>query len=402
MAEPTENPRSLRILFLAPQPFFEVRGTPLAVRALVEALSGFGHTVHLLTYPQGEPLELPGVRQIRSLRLPVGRVRPGFSLAKLLLDGPFALEAWGRMAFGRYDVVHAVEEAAHLAAPLARALRLPLVMDVDSSIADQLEASRLPFKSAALALVRRLEARALRGAAAVITVCGALSEGVRRIAPEAPVFQIEDPPLVDATTVVRREDVAALRRSLGLGDGPVALYSGNFEPYQGVDLLVDAAPLLGDVQLVLMGGEPAEIESLRKRAARLGVAHRVFFSGKRPPTELPAFLDLADVLVSPRRVGRNTPFKVYTYLASGKPLVATAIATHTQILTADIATLVGVSAEDLAAGIRSVLGDPLGAIERAIRGRALVEREYGRKAFAGKVQRAYEHVARAVKPRPGA
>jgi glycosyltransferase involved in cell wall biosynthesis len=151
-----------------------------------------------------------------------------------------------------------------------------------------------------------------------------------------------------------------------------------------------------------MGGEPAEIESLRKRAARLGVAHRVFFSGKRPPTELPAFLDLADVLVSPRRVGRNTPFKVYTYLASGKPLVATAIATHTQILTADIATLVGVSAEDLAAGIRSVLGDPLGAIERAIRGRALVEREYGRKAFAGKVQRAYEHVARAVKPRPGA
>ena len=45
------------------------------------------------------------------------------------------------MAVGRYDVVHAVEEAAHLAAPLARLLRLPLVVDVDSSIPDQLRDS---------------------------------------------------------------------------------------------------------------------------------------------------------------------------------------------------------------------------------------------------------------------
>ena len=39
-----------------------------------------------------------------------------------------------------------------------------------------------------------------------------------------------------------------------------------------------------------------------------------------------------DVLASPRRHGQNTPFKVFTYLASGKPLVATRIPTHTQLL----------------------------------------------------------------------
>jgi len=61
----------LRILFLAPQPFFEVRGTPLAVLAMLRALTGLGHQVDLLTFPQGAPVDLAGVRHRRSLRLPV-------------------------------------------------------------------------------------------------------------------------------------------------------------------------------------------------------------------------------------------------------------------------------------------------------------------------------------------
>src|SRR5512138_2215493 len=115
----------LRILVLAPQPFFEVRGTPLAVRALVTVLGEMGHAVDLLTYPRGADVALPGVRHLRSLRLPVGHVRPGFSLAKVLLDGPFIVEAALRIASGRYDVIHAVEEAAHLVAPIARLTRTP-------------------------------------------------------------------------------------------------------------------------------------------------------------------------------------------------------------------------------------------------------------------------------------
>ena len=45
--------RRLRVLFLAPQPFFEVRGTPLAVLHLTRALAALGHEVDLLTFPQG-------------------------------------------------------------------------------------------------------------------------------------------------------------------------------------------------------------------------------------------------------------------------------------------------------------------------------------------------------------
>lgn len=382
----------MRILVLAPQPFFEVRGTPLAVAALVRALSGLGHEVDLLTFPQGEDAPLGGARHLRSLRLPVGRVRAGASLAKLLLDVPFMAEAWWRMALGRYDVVHAVEEAAHLAAPVARLLRLPLVVDVDSSVSDQLAESGFARRGPLLWAARALERRALRQSAAVITVCASLSRLVRERAPAARVFQIEDPPLVDGV-VPEPEPVQALREELGLDTRPVVLYSGNFEPYQGLPLLLEAAALVPDAQFVFMGGEPAQVRAARASADALGCGSRCVFAGTRPPRELSRFLALADVVVSPRCRGVNTPFKVFTYLASGRALVATRLPTHTQILDDDLAFLVEPTGPALAAGIRQALADPAEARRRAENARALIERGYSATAFADKVRRAYSELA---------
>src|SRR5512146_3312457 len=226
--------RKLRILFLAPQPFFEVRGTPLAVLHMTRALASLGHEVDLLTFPRGEPAPVDGVRHLRSPRLPVGRVKAGPSLAKLALDLPFLAEAVARLAIGRYDVVHAVEEAAHLIAPFARLLRVPLVMDVDSSIPDQLRYSGFATRGPVLWLAEALERHALRHSAVAVTVCASLTGGVRARAPQVPVFQVEDPPLADRADPPAAALVDALRRELGLCPQPVVLYSGNFEPYQGV------------------------------------------------------------------------------------------------------------------------------------------------------------------------
>ena len=388
--------RPLRILFLAPQPFFEVRGTPLAVLHLTRALAGLGHEIDLLTFPQGEPAATEGVRHLRSLRLPVGRVKAGPSLAKMLLDVPFVAEAVWRLAFGRYDVVHAVEEAAHLVAPFARLLGIPLVMDVDSSIPDQLRYSGFATRGPLLWLAETLEASALRHAAAAVTVCTSLTDGVKRRAPGVAVFQVEDPPLVDRRQPPAPDEVESLRRGLSLGNGPVILYSGNFEPYQGVELMLEATPQVPGAQFLFMGGRTLEIERLRQRAHDLGTGSRVFFSGTRPPSELPVFLTLADVLCSPRIKGENTPFKLYTYLASGKPIVATRIATHTQLLDDSLAFLVEPSAEGVASGLRQALEQRGEARARAERGLALVDREYSVERYREKVAHAYAEIARVV------
>ena len=164
---------------------------------MTRALAALGHQVDLLTFPQGGDAPADGVRHLRSLRLPVGRVKAGPSLAKMALDVPFVAEAVARLAFGRYDVVHAVEEAAHLVAPFARLLRVPLVMDVDSSIPDQLRYSGFATRGPILWAAEALERYALRHSAAAVTVCASLTDGVRRRAPAVPVFQVEDPPLAD-------------------------------------------------------------------------------------------------------------------------------------------------------------------------------------------------------------
>jgi len=379
-----------------------VRGTPLAVLHMTRALVALGHSVDLLTFPRGQAAPVAGVRHLRSLSLPVGRVKAGPSLAKLALDVPFVLEAAWRLRFGRYDVVHAVEEAAHLIAPFARLFDVPLVMDVDSSIPDQLRYSGFATRGPLLRLAGALERHALRHSAAAVTVCASLTDGVRARAPEVPVFQVEDPPLVDPRSAPAPEAVAELRRELALGPWPVVLYSGNFEPYQGVELLLDAFALVPHVQLLLMGGGPDDVARMKAEARSRGVGERCIFSGQRPPSELPLFLALADVLASPRAKGQNTPFKIFTYLASGKPLVATRIATHTQLLDDTTAFLVEPTPEGLAAGLQTALDHPADAAARAGRGRDLLEREYGVERYREKIARAYATVERLAARKPPA
>jgi len=362
---------------------------------MVSALAAQGHEVELLTYSQGEDVAIPGVRHRRSLALPVGRVRAGPSLAKLALDVPFIAGAWWRMAVGRFDVVHAVEEAAHFAAPVARLLGLPLVVDVDSSIPDQLRESGFATRGPLLWAAEALENHALRHSVAVVTVCASLTNGVRRRAPRAQVFQVEDPPLLGPAASAA--DVATLKASLGLDARPVVLYSGNFERYQGVELLVDAAALVPDSQFVFMGGEPEQIARMRTRPTVISRGGNCVFAGKRPTAELPAFLGTATMVVSPRLSGANTPFKVYTYLASGRPLVATRILTHTQLVDDSLSWLVEPTPEGLAGGVRAVLADPDEARRRAARGLDLIAREYSEARHAEKVAAAYAAIANAIR-----
>src|SRR5690349_9299956 len=54
-----------RILVVAPQPFYQDRGTPIALRQVLQALSESGRGVDLVTYPVGEDVAMRGLRIIR-------------------------------------------------------------------------------------------------------------------------------------------------------------------------------------------------------------------------------------------------------------------------------------------------------------------------------------------------
>jgi glycosyltransferase involved in cell wall biosynthesis len=184
-----------------------------------------------------------------------------------------------------------------------------------------------------------------------------------------------------------------VRSELGLAaDTPVVLYTGTFEAYQGLDLLFAAARVVlsarPDARFVLAGGRPEQVDQAKKQAHAQGVADSVVFAGQRPAEEIPEYLDAADVLVSPRSHGTNTPLKIYQYLRSGRPIVATRLLTHTQVLDDEVSFLTAATPEGFAAGILTALSDRVRSHDVGERARRLAETKYSYEAYLNRTRQA--------------
>jgi len=172
-------------------------------------------------------------------------------------------------------------------------------------------------------------------------------------------------------------------------DVPVIMYVGNLESYQGVGLLLQAFHQidlnLTPAHLVIIGGSQEHISSYGAQAEQLGVENEVSFLGPRPVDQLTQYLKGAAITVSPRTKGRNTPMKVYSYLDSGRALLATRLLTHTQVLDDQIAMLVDPNPADMARGLRTLLEDDALRSEMGRSARARVAAEFSPPAYARKV-----------------
>jgi len=383
----------VKILLLAPHPFFSQRGTPIAERMLLEVLCAEGHEVEVLTFPEGEDPGIPGCRVHRVAFLPGTRgVRPGFSLKKLALDAVMLGRFLALLRRGRFDVVHAVEESVFMALLGKQWFGVPYVYDMDSGLAQQM-VDRFP----ALRPVRRLldacERAAVRESRGTLAVCGSLEEQARAHHPGGLVARLEDPSLLG--TADEDSTVADLVPEDWRGL-PLVLYVGNLQPYQGIDLLLAAfahtVKEVPDARLAVVGGDSDSIERYR-REVRDG---RVWFAGPRPVSALGACLRQATVLVSPRTQGTNTPMKLYSYLDSGRPVLATRLPTHTQVLDDEVALLVEPAPEVMGRGLARLLRDEVLRERLAAGARRLVQRELTREAFRRKLLGFYHTVAETI------
>src|SRR5262245_12747826 len=105
---------------IAPEPFFEPRGTPFSEFHRIRALTELGHQVDLVTYPFGRDVTLPGLRVFRSLRPPFLRtVGVGPSFAKIPLDALLTLSVVRRALSQQYDAIHSHEEGGLIGVAMA-------------------------------------------------------------------------------------------------------------------------------------------------------------------------------------------------------------------------------------------------------------------------------------------
>lgn len=382
------------ILVLAPQPFFVHRGTPIAVFHLVETLARDGFKVDLLSYPLGESPSLPGVNLIRSnCPLPFKQITAGFSFKKLILDMFFFFKAWYLLTRKKYKIVHGVEEAAVIALILGFFFDFKLVFDMDSSIPEQM-AERFPSLKNLFSPIQWLEEKALRKAEMTFAVCPYLAEKAKHVTPEKVVL-LTDFSLVPFST----RDTSNIRSLRELSGGkPLYLYVGNLEKYQGIELALKGFAVSAKQGLafhfICMGGEPAHRLFYEQMADSLGIARQVSFLAGCPVTELIHYLTQADVLVSPRMTGKNTPMKVYTYMDSGVAILATRIESHLQILTDETACLVDPTPESFAKGVSQLNSQENLKLDLGLHARKKSQESYQIEHYRSRLLSSYHHLIR--------
>lgn len=381
---------------LAPEPFFEPRGTPFSEYHRIKALGELGHSIDLVTYPIGRDVDLPNLRIFRSLRPPwVRKVPIGPSFTKVVLDALMVLTISRRILAARYDLIHSHEEMGLVGVWLGRWLRIPHLYDMHSSLPQQLSNFTYSRSRLLRGLFNWAEAQMVHRSRGVITICQELQDTVTEMGAGDRSVLIENVmggDVDDRATLTPAE----IRSRWSIPPGsPVALYTGTFEAYQGVELLVRAAARLAAshpaLRVLVVGGEPDQVERMRALAREIGAASVLSFTGQQPAREIPAFVATADLLVSPRIRGTNTPLKIYSYLRSGKPIVATKLRTHTQVLDESVARLVEPDEAQLASAIADLLDRPDERVRLAAAACRLAAEKYSREAY---VQRTADVYAR--------
>jgi glycosyltransferase involved in cell wall biosynthesis len=381
----------MKILMLAPEPFFQPRGTPISIYFRIKALSDLDHDIDLVTYHLGEEKSF---KNFRIHRIPplffIKKVKVGPSISKIPLDFLLFCRATGMLLSRSYDLIFSHEEAAWFGTVLARLWRIPHIYDMHSSLPQQLENFGFSRSLILKKILTYLERFVLRNSQSVIVICLDLlqkleQEGVSHKGTLVENFLDFESPAYSPSQIQQDRKKVAPRGE------KIVLYAGNFEPYQGIPLLLRAGAELKKVPVVLLlvGGKPAHVEVMRRNARELSLGERVHFIGQVTPSEVSRYLSMADVLVSPRISGTNTPLKIYTFLKSGKPLVATNLWTHTQILSEKIAILCEPDPKSLARGLMSALFDEDASL-RARNAKLFADKEYTFTKYKRKITQVLE------------
>lgn len=388
----------MRILMLSPQPFFEPRGTPISVYQRLEALSALGHEIDLLTYHVGKDVEIPNLKihRVRGLKV-IRHVRVGPSRAKIFLDVMIFLKAIRMLLTSRYDVIHSHEEAAFFSMFLAWIFRIRHLYDMHSVLSKQLTNFSFGNKAIFVKIFERLERMVLNTCNAVITVGPDLEQYVKTVDANIPVVMIENMALHAYQTPIQPEAVDELNRGLELQGRLPIVYTGTYERYQGLDMALECVDLVRkrypNVLFIFVGAKVQQAQEWTEKAARMGLADHTRFLDVVPPEDSMTYLACASLLISPRLDGTSTPLKIYSYLHAEKPIVATSIPSHAQVLTSDTALLVEPNPTAFAEGILRVLDDPKLADRLGKNAYQLAKDKFGRQDYIMKVNQIYKTLA---------
>ena len=351
----------IRILMLAPTPYFSDRGCHVRIYEEARALIDLGCQVQIVTYHIGR--DMPGIPTARIPRIPwYRRLTAGPSWQKPLLDLLLFFKALSVAHSCHPQIIHAhLHEGAFIGILLKALLRIPLIMDFQGSLTVECRDHGFLRQGSLLDRVfGTIERHINNRVDAFITSSSAGAELL---------VQQWQGPSQRVTAVIDGVDISHFhphsrseaRQMLNLPDGvPLVVYLGVLNSYQGMNLLLSSMQILMkkecSVHFLLMGYPE---EQYRQKAEEMGMAHCVTFTGKVDYAEAARFLSAGNVAVSPKLSLTEANGKLFNYMACGLPTVVFDTPVNREILgEAGVYAAYG-DAEDFAAKIEALLTDPV-------------------------------------------
>ena len=350
----------MKILMLAPTPYFADRGCHVRIYEEARALTELGQEVRIATYHLGR--DLPGIATCRIPRIPWYRkLSAGPSWHKPYLDILLFFTALRTARQFKPDIIHAhLHEGAFLGLLLKKFLAVPLVFDCQGSLtAEMVDHGFIRRGFLLFALFRFLEKFINAHADMIITSSGPGADALRT---EWGITGDRVVPLIDGvnSTDFKPLPKAECRRALDLPqDAVIAVFLGVLNHYQGVDHLLEAIRMLrtrgSQIHFLIMGFPE---EKYRQLADDMGIADAVTFTGRIEYGKAALYLGAGDLALSPKISLTEANGKLFNYMACGLPTVVFDTPINREILgDAGIYAAFGDCA-DFAAKIESLAADP--------------------------------------------
>ncbi|MEX2425435.1 MAG: glycosyltransferase family 4 protein [Thermomicrobiaceae bacterium] len=323
------NGRKLRVLMVAPTSFFADYGCHVRILEETRALQSRGHEVLICTYHNGNDVE--GIPTHRTIDIPWRkRVVVGSSRHKLYLDAMLSFEVLRAIRRFKPDLIHAhLHEGALIGGVAGMMTRTPVVFDYQGSLTEEmLDHGFMRHGGKREWFMRRLE-RAIEWFPHLVITS---SDNARTRLAKSGFDEKRIATVFDAVDTTRFspnaltiEERAALRQIIGIRpDQPVVGYLGLLAPYQGSDLLLEAANRIVDAcpeTFFLIMGFPGN-ELYYREASQRGLSDNTSFPGRISYREAHRYLALADIAVAPKMSLTEGNGKLYNYMAMGLPVVA--------------------------------------------------------------------------------
>jgi len=220
----------------------------------------------------------------------------------------------------------------------------------------------------------------------VVAVSGALKEYIRGIAPRTAITVVPNGVDLARFDLAGNEPDENALRNQGANKDFVVGFVGSVRPWHGVDILLESVGEFAQVdrfiRLSVVGDGGALQPELERRARKLGIAERTNFTGSVPFEQIPSLERKMDVLVAPYPALDGfyfSPLKIFEYMASGRPIVASAIGQITEILRHEQTALLVAPGdpEALKEALLRLRRDPGLARRLGVEARAEVRRKHG-------------------------